>query len=64
MQKNIGSADKVIRIFLGIAIIILGIIFKSWWGIVGIIPLFTALVEICPIYLPFKISTKKKEQVQ
>ena len=35
MKKNVGSADKVIRIILGVAIIAFGIYNQNWWGIVG-----------------------------
>ncbi|MBD3414364.1 MAG: DUF2892 domain-containing protein, partial [Candidatus Aminicenantes bacterium] len=31
-------------------------------GIVAVIFLLTSLVGLCPLYLPFKISTKKKEK--
>ena len=61
MKKNIGSADRTIRIVLGIVIILLGIIFQSWWGLIGIIPLFTALSGTCLLYIPFNISTLKKK---
>ncbi len=61
MKKNIGSVDKIFRIIIGIAIILLGIIFQSWWGLIGIIPLFTALSGVCLLYLPFGISTLKKK---
>ncbi len=58
--KNIGSADRVIRIVLGVAIAVLGIAFKSWLGLIAIVPLATAAVGTCPLYLPFGISTRKK----
>ncbi len=61
MKKNIGSADKIIRVIVGIAIILLGIIYQSWWGVIGIVPLFTALSGTCLLYLPFGISTLKKK---
>jgi len=60
MKGNIGSVDRVVRIFLGAAIGVLGIVFKSWGGLVGIVPIATALVGTCPLYLPFGISTGKK----
>lgn len=61
MKKNMGKTDKTIRLILGVVIIALGIYFKSWWGLVGLVPLLTALVNFCPLYAPFKISTIKKE---
>lgn len=60
MTKNIGKADKVVRLVLAIAIAVLGIVFKSWLGLIAIVPLATALAGTCPIYLPFGISTRRK----
>lgn len=58
--KNVGSADRVVRIVLGLAVGGLGIGFGSWLGLLGLIPLLTALVGTCPLYLPFGLSTRKK----
>jgi hypothetical protein len=60
MFKNIGNTDRIIRIILGLAIAALGIAFKSWLGLIAIIPLATAAVGTCPLYLPFGISTRGK----
>ncbi|MBK7379162.1 MAG: DUF2892 domain-containing protein [Ignavibacteriales bacterium] len=60
MKANIGSADKIIRIILGVVIIGLGIYFKSWWGLVGLVPLLTASMNFCPAYNLIGVSTKKK----
>ncbi len=57
MKKNVGGADRVIRGAAGIAILAAGFYFKSWWGLVGLVPLATALISWCPAYLPFGIST-------
>lgn len=59
MKKNIGITDRWIRIVIGLAIAAIGIYFKSWWGLVGIVPLSTALIKTCPLYLPFGISTRR-----
>lgn len=58
MTPNLGSLDRKIRMVLGVLILALGFIFKSWWGLIGFVPLFTASVQWCPLYVPFKISTK------
>jgi len=63
MKKNMGKADRWIRVIIGLAIIAAGIYFKSWWGLIGIIPLATSLVSTCPLYLPFGISTRKVKKV-
>ncbi len=60
MKCNVGKTDKVIRVIAGLAIGAAGFYFKSWWGLVGFIPLFTALIGWCPLYLPFGIKTCKK----
>lgn len=59
MKKNMGNTDRWIRGIIGVAIIAAGIYFKSWWGLIGIIPLATALISTCPLYLPFGLSTRK-----
>ncbi len=61
MEKNVGSADRIIRIIAGIAIIIIGVIYHSWWGLVGIVPIATAFMSWCPLYAPCNISTRKRK---
>jgi hypothetical protein len=56
-MKNVGSADRVIRLVLGLVIIGVGFFYQSWWGAIGIVPVFTAIIGWCPAYLPFGIST-------
>ncbi len=60
MKQNVGSVDRILRVIIGLVIIAAGLYFKNWWGAVGIVPLFTALIGWCPAYLPFGISTCKK----
>jgi len=57
MKKNMGITDRWIRVAIGLAIGATGVYFKSWWGLVGLVPLATALIRTCPLYLPFRIST-------
>ncbi|MCB0213402.1 MAG: DUF2892 domain-containing protein [Anaerolineae bacterium] len=57
MKQNVGSIDRIVRILLGLVIIALGFYFNSWLGAIGIIPLFTATVSWCPLYMPFGLST-------
>jgi hypothetical protein len=59
MKCNMGTTDRIIRTVVGAAIIIAGIYFQSWWGVIGLIPLGTAAIGWCPAYLPFGISTRK-----
>lgn len=59
MQCNIGKTDKIFRLVVGLAVIGVGIVVESWWGLIGLIPIGTALVGFCPLYVPFKINTNK-----
>ncbi len=61
MKKNVGDMDKKVRIILGAVIIILGLYFQSWWGLIGLVPLATAFMGVCPAYMPFGISTCKTD---
>ncbi|MEX1013896.1 MAG: DUF2892 domain-containing protein [Candidatus Paceibacterota bacterium] len=66
MKANMGTADKVIRVLLAITVGILyyyGIINGTVavvLGILAIIFIITSLINFCPLYLPFGISTRKK----
>ena len=57
MTSNVGSLDRAVRIVAGIVIIALGVVYKSWWGLIGLLPLATGLIRWCPGYLPFGLST-------
>jgi len=62
MKMNIGITDKWVRIFLGILAIAAGVYLKTWWGSIGLILLLTAFIQICPLYLPFGLSTRKTKE--
>ena len=59
---NIGKNDRIFRIIVGVVAIAAGLYFKSWWGAVGLVPLLSAVTGFCPAYVPFKWSTKEKEE--
>ncbi len=61
MNRNIGTADKIIRLIVGIIIIALGIYYRSWWGLLAVIPLGTAVVGFCGLYPLLGINTCKKK---
>ncbi len=65
MKKNMGSADKVIRLLLAALFIIL-FVFNVVGGVFGYILLIlalvfilTSLVSFCPLYAMFGIKTCK-----
>ena len=58
MGTNIGSLDRILRVVVGLGL--LSLIFvgpKTLWGLVGLVPLGTALVGFCPAYRLFGLST-------
>lgn len=65
MKQNMGSTDRIIRVVLAIAVAVLyftGVISGTVaiiLGILGIVFLLTSVVGFCPLYAPFKLSTKK-----
>jgi hypothetical protein len=60
MKPNVGSIDRTLRYLLGLALLGAGYYFKSWWGLVGVVPLLTATFRFCPAYVPFGLSTCTK----
>ena len=60
MKPNVGGTDRIIRVILGVGIIAIGIYFKSWWGVIGVVPILTAAMGWCPAYIPFGISSCQK----
>lgn len=64
MKTNVGGADRIIRITVGVVIIALGFIYNSWWGVVGIVPLLTGSLNFCPAYSLLGVSTKKKIETE
>lgn len=67
MKKNMGSADKIIRVIVAAIIAILyftGVI-PGTLGIVLLILagvfVLTSLISFCPLYFPFGISTCKSK---
>lgn len=67
MTKNMGSADRVIRVIL--AAIVVALYFANIIsGTVAIVLLafsaifiLTSLIGVCPLYLPFGLSTLRKK---
>ena len=57
MKRNIGTIDKTIRIIAGLAIIGAGVYFRSWFGLIGLLPLMTGLVGYCALYTFLGINT-------
>ncbi|MEA4896168.1 MAG: DUF2892 domain-containing protein [Oscillospiraceae bacterium] len=62
-MKNIGNIDRVIRILIAVALFSLMFLLHGnlkWLGLLGLIPLFTAILGVCPLYSILHISTKRQ----
>lgn len=68
MTTNMGSTDKTVRI---IAALLVGVLYLAdvisgtvaiVLGLFALIFILTSLVGFCPLYAPFKFSTKPKEK--
>lgn len=61
MKWNIGSIDRILRLVAGIGIAIGGVIFESYWGLIGVVLIATAVFRFCPLYVLLGTNTNKKE---
>lgn len=63
-----GKADKIIRTILAVIFVLLYLtdVVSGTIGLVlvilGGVFLLTSLIGFCPLYLPFNINTKEKEE--
>lgn len=61
---NEGAVDRALRVVLGLGL--LSLIFvgpQTLWGLVGLVPLLTGLVGMCPLYSLFGVSTCSVKRV-
>lgn len=67
MNRNVGSLDRVARIIVGLALIAYAIPLGfpttgwNWVGWIGVVPLVTALVGVCPAYSLIGVNTCPKK---
>jgi uncharacterized membrane protein len=67
MKKNMGTTERVIRTLIAVFLAVLYFTntISGTLGIVllalAVVFLLTSLLGFCPLYLPFGISTRKKE---
>jgi hypothetical protein len=63
-QQNMGSVDRIVRAVLAVVMIPVGFFVLQGAlgiivGVLGVVFGLTALLGFCPLYLPFKFSTRK-----
>ena len=63
-----GSADRIIRVIIAAAIAVLYFtdVITGTWGIVLLVLagifLLTSIIGLCPLYMPFRASTRGKSE--
>ena len=58
MKTNEGPTERILRIVAGIGILSLAFVGpKTPWAYLGIVPLATGIIGMCPLYALFGIST-------
>jgi hypothetical protein len=58
IPTNESWPDRAFRVLLGL--VLLALVFvgpKTYWGLLGLVPLLTGLIGSCPLYTVFGIST-------
>lgn len=58
MTRNVGGVDKWLRLVAGVVLLALGALGPlGWWGLIGLVPLGTALIGFCPLYTLIGVNT-------
>jgi hypothetical protein len=67
MKKNMGNADRIIRILVAVVFAVLYFthVVTGTLGIIllvlGAVFVLTSVISFCPLYIPIGLSTRKKE---
>ena len=67
MKSNVGNIDKIVRISIAVIVGVLyftgqiGGLVAIVLGAVAVVLAVTSFVSFCPLYAPFRISTRPKE---
>lgn len=58
MTPNVGGIDRVLRVILGVVLVALAVMGTIGpWGWIGLVPLATAALGVCPLYTVLGFST-------
>lgn len=63
MKTNTGNIDRILRAIVGL--VLLSLVFigpQTMWGLIGLVPLLTAITGFCPAYTLLGINTCKTPQ--
>lgn len=60
MRNNVGTVDRIIRVIVGLGMLSLLFLVKGkerLWGLLGLIPLLTGILGLCPFYALIGLKT-------
>jgi Protein of unknown function (DUF2892) len=60
-ELNVGNLDRAMRLLVGIALVTLaasGLV--GMWGYIGLIPLITGVIGLCPLYSLLGLKTTSR----
>ncbi|MBA4072210.1 MAG: DUF2892 domain-containing protein [Gemmatimonas sp.] len=56
-KVNEGTIDRILRVAVGVVLVALALT-KGWmWAWIGVVPILTGAIGVCPIYSIFGINT-------
>ena len=65
MKPNVGTLDRAARVVVGVALIALAATGTvGVWGYIGIVPLATAFMRFCPLYVLLGLNTGARDKTQ
>jgi hypothetical protein len=70
MQKNMGTVDRTARLIFAALVLVLYLMnmisgtAAILLGLFAVIFVITSVVGFCPLYMPFKLTTMKKQSQQ
>jgi hypothetical protein len=58
MDRNVALWDRVLRVIVGVALLALAVVGpRTAWGLLGVIPMITGAMGVCPLYRAFGITS-------
>ncbi len=67
MKQNMGTVDRIVRVVLALVVAVLYLtgqlsgLAAVILGVLAVIFLVTSAIGFCPLYVPFKLSTRKRQ---
>lgn len=67
MKQNMGTVDRIVRVVLALVVAVLYLtgqlsgLAAVILGVLAVIFLVTSAIGFCPLYVPFKLSTRKQQ---